>query len=469
MIVWHSSLFVYIQVYVIDCGKAKLPNFDPQTKLNTLNSEWITLANGSQRKGRAGRTKPGICYKLYSRGRESTFPPHPIPEIKRTRLEELILRVKILKLGRVEDFLRKVPEPPDDCTVKISLELLHELGALDDAECLTPLGLHLAQLPTDPRTGKLILLGAIFGCLEPMLSIAAALNFKDPFVVPLHQEENYRKRKKVLGDKLFSDHLLIAKVMRQFRAAQNEGYATAKAYCIENFLSTSTMSMLSNMMDQFCRDLHERQFVTSVSLSDPAANVNSKNDCLVLAVLCAGLFPNVANVAVPSRNLPKRNSSKSPTSAFKVMTPEDGPVLIHPRSINYNTDFAKSTWLCYYDKVKSTSVYLHDCSVVPPLAVLFFGGEQLLGKKNGKINSNGFRFKWDSLALEKTQSLRLCWENYLCHRVSHPGATDWSPDSMDSALLRAIIQFTTATSVSLDEETGFLMLTKEEAGYSRVW
>jgi hypothetical protein len=287
--------------------------------------------------------------------------------------------------------------------------------------------------------------------------------------VPLHQEENYRKRKKVLGDKLFSDHLLIAKVMRQFRAAQNEGYATAKAYCIENFLSTSTMSMLSNMMDQFCRDLHERQFVTSVSLSDPAANVNSKNDCLVLAVLCAGLFPNVANVAVPSRNLPKRNSSKSPTSAFKVMTPEDGPVLIHPRSINYNTDFAKSTWLCYYDKVKSTSVYLHDCSVVPPLAVLFFGGEQLLGKKNGKINSNGFRFKWDSLALEKTQSLRLCWENYLCHRVSHPGATDWSPDSMDSALLRAIIQFTTATSVSLDEETGFLMLTKEEAGYSRVW
>ena len=93
-------------MYVIDCGKAKLPNFVPQTKLNTLNSEWITLASGFQRKGRAGRTIPGICYKLYSRGRESTFSPHPIPEIKRTRLEKLsILRVKILKLGRVEAFL----------------------------------------------------------------------------------------------------------------------------------------------------------------------------------------------------------------------------------------------------------------------------------------------------------------------------------------------------------------------------
>ena len=93
-------------------------------------------------------------------------------------------------------FLRKVPEPPDDYTVKVSLELLRELDALDEAECLTPLGFHLAQLPTDPRTGKLVLLGAIFGCLEPLLSIAAALNFKDPFVMPLHQEENFRKRRR---------------------------------------------------------------------------------------------------------------------------------------------------------------------------------------------------------------------------------------------------------------------------------
>ncbi len=76
----------------IKCS-VKLPHFDPLRKLNTLNSEWITLASGSQRKGRAGRTKPGICYKLYSRGRESTFSPHPIPEIKRTRLEELIQRI----------------------------------------------------------------------------------------------------------------------------------------------------------------------------------------------------------------------------------------------------------------------------------------------------------------------------------------------------------------------------------------
>lgn len=464
----ETSLTIDDIVYVIDCGKAKLPNFDPLKKLNTLNSEWIALANAHQRQGRAGRTKPGICYKLYSRGRESTFVPHALPEIKRTRLEELILRVKILKLGQVQAFLRKVPEPPDDLTVKISLELLHELGALDDAECLTPLGFHLAQLPTDPSTGKLILLGAIFGCLEPMLAIAATLSFKDPFVMPLNQEDNYRKRRKFLAEKLFSDHLLIAKVMHDFRAAQLDGHVAAKNYCHENFLSTSTMTMLSNMMEQFCRDLRERQFLSnSASISDPVANINSKNHPLILAVLCAGLLPNVAEVVIAGRSLPKRNLPKIPTSSVKVKTPEDGPVLIHPRSINYDTVFAKSTWLCYHGKVKSSnSIYLQDCSIVPPLAVLFFGDEKLFNKKDAKL-SKRFGYKWDSSTMEATRSLRTCWDNYLCHRVSHPGATDWSSDSTDSALLRAIIHFTTATAVSLNEDTGLLSVAHEEANNSR--
>ncbi len=394
------------------------------------------MANGRQRQGRAGRTKPGICYRLYSRRRESVFDPHLLPEIKRMRLEELILRIKILKLGRVESFLHQVPEPPDDLTVKISLELLRDLGALDHAECLTPLGFHLAQLPSDPRTGKLILLGAIFGCLEPLLSIAAFLNFKDPFVMPLNQEDRFRKRKKILAENLFSDHLLIAKIMHQFRAAQKESFIAAKDYCHENFLSTSTMVMLSNMMDQFCRDLYERQFVCSSSVSDPSSNINSNNNHLVIGVLCAGLYPNIAEVSIVRRS--KRNSPSS--VSFKVRTAEDGEVLIHPRSVNYDAQFTKSAWLCYFGKVKSTSIYLHDCSVVSPFAVSFFGGEQLLKRKDGK-----FYLKCDALTRERIQTLRVCWENYLCYRVSHPGPTDWSTESPDSALLQAIILFTTGT------------------------
>lgn len=435
-------------MYVIDCGKAKQSYFDPKRKLHTLSAEWITLANCRQRQGRAGRTKPGICYRLYSRGRESLFEPHPIPEIKRMRLEELILRIKILKLGQVGTFLRHVPEPPDDRAVKVSLEFLYDLGALDYAERLTPLGFHLAQLPTDPRTGKLILLGAIFGCLEPMLSIAAALSFRDPFVMPMNQEDNYRKTRKILDNDLRSDHLLIVKVVRQFRAAEREGgYTLAKQYCRDHFLSTSTMTMISNMVDQLCRELYECKFLGSACPSNPADNINSDNNDLVLSVLCAGLLPNIAEVTIVHSKLPKRSPGKK-TMPCQVKTAEDGNVFIHPRSVNYDTDFSQSTWLCYHSKVKSSSIFLHDCSIVPPLAVLFFGGEHLQLKLDNKCKTR-LRFKCDSSTLETTQMLNTCWENYLCKRVSNPGPTDWSSGSTDSSLLRAIIEFTTA-SVSFD-------------------
>ena len=108
-------------------------------------------------------------------------------------------------------FLQHVPEVPDPKIVQVSLELLRSLGALDQEERLTPLGFHLAQLPVDPRTGKLILMGAIFGCLEPILSIAAALSFKDPFVIPLNKEDLVRQTKKKLANESRSDHLLIAR------------------------------------------------------------------------------------------------------------------------------------------------------------------------------------------------------------------------------------------------------------------
>ena len=215
------------------------------------------------------------------------------------------------------------------------------------------------------------------------------------------------------------------------------------------------MTMLSNMMDQFCRDLHERQFVNSPAINDPTSNINSNNHSLVLAVLCAALFPNIAQVSVgrsSKRNLPRNSTS------FRVKTAEDGDVVIHPRSVNYDAQFTKSTWLCYYDKVKSTSIYLHDCSVVSPFAVLFFGGEQLFKRKDGKIFSG--LICDSSSTRERIETLRTCWENYLCHRVSHPGLTDWSAESTDSALLHAIILFTTSTTLSFREQISRTEMTR---------
>ena len=428
----ETSVTIEDVVFVIDTGKIKQSNFDSGRNLETLQSEWVSLANGRQRQGRAGRTQPGICYRLYSRGREALFDDQPTPEMRRMRLEELILRVKILKLGRVDVFLRHVPEPPDERTVSVSLQLLRTLGALDESECLTPLGFHLGQLPTHPRTGKLILLAAIFGCLEPVVSIAAALTFKDPFVIPLHKEELVRRCKKTLAEGSCSDHLLIARVMSQYRSAQQRGWSQARNFCYQNFLSFNTMSMLSDMADQFCRDLHERQFIINPSLTDAAANVNSGNEKLVRAVLCAGLFPNVAKV-IPSRSRGR---------PAKILTPQDGKVTIHPKSLNYEATEFSSSWLCYHTKVKTSAIFLHDCSEVSPLALMFFGARFQRSQKSGaELVDVGedIHFLCNTDTANMIENLRRHWDELLRQRVSNPGATDWSTASEHRKLLRIII------------------------------
>ena len=98
----ETSLTIDDVVFVIDTGRTKQSGFDAKKNLSTLQSEWIALANARQRKGRAGRVQPGVCYRLYSRFREQSFMDHPVPEMQRMRLEEVILRIKILKLGQVE-------------------------------------------------------------------------------------------------------------------------------------------------------------------------------------------------------------------------------------------------------------------------------------------------------------------------------------------------------------------------------
>ena len=114
----------------------------------------------------------------YSKAREMTLEQYVVPEMLRTRLEEVVLQIKILELGRASSFLSRVLEPPIEESIKLSLDLLVNIHALDEDEQLTPLGFHLAQLPMDPQTGKMILFGAIFGCLDPVLSVAASLSFK---------------------------------------------------------------------------------------------------------------------------------------------------------------------------------------------------------------------------------------------------------------------------------------------------
>jgi ATP-dependent helicase HrpA len=164
--------------YVVDAGLARVKRYNPRTGVTQLQVEPVSRANADQRKGRSGRTAPGVCLRLYAEEDYASRPAYPDPEIKRSDLAGVILRMHDLGLGEVEDFPFLDPPPPR--AVAGGYQVLEELGALDDGRRLTDVGRKLARFPLDPRVGRMILGGAAEGALAEVLVVAAALSVQDP-------------------------------------------------------------------------------------------------------------------------------------------------------------------------------------------------------------------------------------------------------------------------------------------------
>nr|XP_013002387.2 probable ATP-dependent RNA helicase DHX34 isoform X2 [Cavia porcellus] len=165
--------------FVVDSGKVKEMSYDPQAKLQRLQEFWISQASAEQRKGRAGRTGPGVCYRLYAESDYDAFTPYPVPEIRRVALDALVLQMKSMSVGDPRTF--PFIEPPPPASLETAIQYLQEQGALDASEALTPIGCLLAQLPVDVVIGKMLILGSMFSLAEPVLTIAAALSVQSPF------------------------------------------------------------------------------------------------------------------------------------------------------------------------------------------------------------------------------------------------------------------------------------------------
>lgn len=285
----ETSITIDDVVYVIDCGLIKITNYDSLTNTESLAPEWVSLANASQRKGRAGRVKAGVCFHLFSRARKMLLDQYQQPEILRRRLEDTILSAKVLQLGQTEPFFNQLIDSPDSNAVKTSLDLLLRLNALTDNEKLTPLGYHLAKLPMAPQLGKMILLGAIFSCLDPILSIAATLDFKEPYVLPVGRERDADRKRRELANGIQSDHLLYYETIRRYELSGND----SRKFCWNYYLSGQTLKLLVEMKQQFAEYLHEMNFLSSANSKDVEGNRNSDNTSLIKAIVCAGLYPNV--------------------------------------------------------------------------------------------------------------------------------------------------------------------------------
>ena len=177
---------------MIDAGVARINRYSPRSKINQLQIEPISQASAQQRSGRCGRVAAGIAVRLYS---EEDFTGRPVfttPEILRTSLADVILRMKSLGLGEIQEF--PFVEPPSPRMIEDGYRQLFELGAVDDNKALTELGWKLAKFPVDPAIARMLIAGERESALKEVLLIASALSVQDPRVRPARQAAGVNPR-----------------------------------------------------------------------------------------------------------------------------------------------------------------------------------------------------------------------------------------------------------------------------------
>ncbi|KAM7252349.1 hypothetical protein ACFE04_024232 [Oxalis oulophora] len=420
----ETSITIDDVVYVIDCGKHKENRYNPLKKLTSMVESWISRANAKQRRGRAGRVKPGMCFCLYTCHRfEKLMRPYQVPEMLRVPLVELCLQIKLLSLGKIKPILSEALEPPKEEAMNSAISLLYEVGAVEGDEELTPLGHHLAKLPVDVLIGKMLLYGGIFGCLSPILSISAFLSDKSPFVYPKDEKQNVERAKFALlatekadgsndpsnGNRQ-SDHLVMMFAYQKWEKILRErGNRAAQQFCNSNFLSSPVLHMIRDMRTQFGTLLADIGLINLPSsyrrtkkkevidswLSDTSQPFNrySNHSSVVKAVLCAGLYPNVAateqGITGAALTTFKQLTSSS-SKVYPVWFDGRREVHIHPSSINSKLNTFQHPFVVFLEKVETNKVYLRDTSNISPFSILLFGGSINIQHQTGQVIVDGW-------------------------------------------------------------------------------
>ncbi|WVF70295.1 hypothetical protein IAT40_005084 [Kwoniella sp. CBS 6097] len=327
----ETSITIPDVVYVVDTARVKEKRYDPERHMSSLVSAWVGSSNLNQRAGRAGRHREGEYYGLLSKSRLAALDPHQMVEMKRSDLSNVVMHVKALNLGQVEQVLAATIEPPESNRIVAAMEVLRMLGALDAGQNLTSLGRVLLQLPVEAAIGKLCLYGSFFRCLDSALTLAAVLTNRDPFLAPIALKAEADRIKDSWSPLAFrSDPLAIVAAYDEWSGMDDRGdYRAANAFCSDNFLSKPTMLQIKQVKGSLLQSL-DQAGVIAVSaggavdrigrrLTVPAIlNEHGKSLPLLAALIAMANAPNFA----------LRTSDKT------CRTSQDKTVFIHASSVN---------------------------------------------------------------------------------------------------------------------------------------
>uniref|UniRef100_A0A672NTB5 RNA helicase n=1 Tax=Sinocyclocheilus grahami TaxID=75366 RepID=A0A672NTB5_SINGR len=453
----ETSITIDDIVHVLDAGCQKEQNYDTRTKVSGLNTVWISQANVTQRRGRAGRCQPGHSYHLFPRKQLDRMAVFPVPEILRTPLESVIIQAKIhCPHSKAVDFLAQVLDSPDSQAVRVAVKNLMDIGVLDAAENLTPLGERVACMSCDPRLGKALVLSALFSCALPVLSVAACLT-RDPFYNSMQNRALVSKAKAALSGSSCSDHLVFSRVVQSWKELQ--GRESKQEFLDKYTLSGASLRFIHGLMQQFGENLCEAGLLDAsaecLRLSS-GLNRHSQQEQLVKAVLIAGLYPHL--IQVKRGTVTKGGRYRPENLSYRT---ESGPVLLHRSSANRGNPDLSSRWLTFFSAVKSNGqVFIRDSSVVHPLALLLLTDCDLSERGNARPDHSVLLpghslIRWEfsphvwELLWDLRTSLQAMIHRSLRHRRSTSGGCK---DSELVALLVELLNNTDPASGSVQEE-----------------
>lgn len=372
---------------VIDTGKHREMRFDEKRQMSRLVECFVAKSNAKQRRGRAGRVQNGLCWHLFTRHRHDQYlAEHPLPEMLRLSLQDLALKLKVMKIRigtTIEDALSKALDPPTLLNIQRSVASLIEIKALTITEDITPLGRHLAKIPLDVHMGKFLLIACSLQILDSALTIAATLNSKSPFLNPFGRELEARNAKKSFdfGD---SDFLTIVRAFNSWRRATENG--VGKQFCQKCFLSLTNLIQIEELRQQYMSYLLDSGFVNvgdeirreivgarfrfnhskTKFLSVPSyLDVNSSSLAMINTALVSALYPKL--LIIDTKN-----------GGLRTLT-NGAPASIHPSSVNFKMKLYHLpkgiNHLVYFTIMQSKRLYAWETGTIDDKAILMMCGE----------------------------------------------------------------------------------------------